>query len=732
MLVHVRLRASVRKPRRRQLCRWKSTPPTLLAAACIIVIGMMHPSSCSTQPLVAAVQQHVVVAADSIISRPSKGSPLLLSSPPVRHDDLSMQARPEQTRCTAVPIDAMHKLMPGATDLPPPLSRPVAAARGELVHLQVFIINGTVGVGGTASATIEGISNVTVRLLAYTDMTLPLAAGNGIANVSRPGVYPDPLIPLGGTKAEQLGPEHVPVAADDGKSAPQVFWISAKVPPSATPGLHKGVFLASECAKTTFTLQVSAFTLPKESTQLTGAQFELRDIQAFSPNQVATPETALMWFESFAAQHSNSHVWFQLDGLPWAPSYVFTIDESSVVLNTTAHQHWWPKVLAATGSKNWRMPFSARIHRVLPHQFTTNTTWTFNMHSGPRSVPIFKKTGLLNPEFSRPFRVLFKAVMVYLDSKGWGNSGSWVQVLDEPDWTQPTTLANSIAVMKLYKSIDRRIKIFQTRWPAPASANVEAEIVEVHQPQPSILPNARPLLELVDWWCFTACQLTVPGLLETLTALRTNRTTQDEQRPFHVTVYDNGVPVIESPWERLRFQPLNVWSSNGVLDGTLSWYSVNSYASKGSHKSASAVLDPYLHPYPNPTRLSNGSAYLQFPAGWGYLLYPPPPNLRTETSWAPVESVRWVMTGAGLQDTEYLYALQKRKWHSVKAKALLTQARALATHFPIAWDPIGCGYKKRSASWGNDGYMVDPGREADGSSVVNEWRLSMGAELGDS
>ena len=43
-------------------------------------------------------------------------------------------------------------------------------------------------------------------------------------------------------------------------------------------------------------------------------------------------------------------------------------------------------------------------------------------------------------------------------------------------------------------------------------------------------------------------------------------------RPLHITVYDNGVPIIESPAERLRTQPLDVWISNGTLDGTLSWY----------------------------------------------------------------------------------------------------------------------------------------------------------------
>ena len=64
----------------------------------------------------------------------------------------------------------------------------------------------------------------------------------------------------------------------------------------------------------------------------------------------------MLWFESLAAQHSNSQVWFQLDDLPWAPSYVFNADGSAVTLNTKLNDAWWPKVLAATGSKNWREP----------------------------------------------------------------------------------------------------------------------------------------------------------------------------------------------------------------------------------------------------------------------------------------------------------------------------------------------------------------------------------------
>ena len=77
--------------------------------------------------------------------------------------------------------------------------------------------------------------------------------------------------------------------------------------------------------------------------------------------------------------------------------------------------------------------------------------------------------------------------------------------------------------------------------------------------------------------------------------------------------------------------------SNGTLDGTLSWYSVNSYGR--ASPSPAAVFDPYTQPYPTPSVFPNGSKYLRDPAGWGYLLYPPPPSQRTKASWAPVESV---------------------------------------------------------------------------------------------
>ena len=137
-------------------------------------------------------------------------------------------------------------------------------------------------------------------------------------------------------------------------------------------------------------------------------------------------------------------------------------------------------------------------------------------------------------------------------------------------------------------------------------------------------------------------------------------------------------------------------------------------------------FDPWANPYPS--GFPEDGEPLKDPAGWGFLLWPPPPGRRGAADWAPLESVRWVMLGAGVQDAEYAYALQAAQ-PSDEVEALLAAARARATAFPSGWNggcpPAGVPPK----SWGDDGYEVDAGGEADGSSVVNEWKLAAGAAL---
>ena len=161
------------------------------------------------------------------------------------------------------------------------------------------------------------------------------------------------------------------------------------------------------------------------------------------------------------------------------------------------------------------------------------------------------------------------------------------------------TLTNTLAIMKLYKSVDPRIKIYQTRWPegggattggeettggkralrtVPPSALPLLEQVDhpTHVPLPPLLAKSPPtpprlpflrsyacqdtkarlrsrrliedfvsavathtqlrLLNQVDWWCPHVCQWTSPGVPEDMAALRVKRGREGSPRPLHITV----------------------------------------------------------------------------------------------------------------------------------------------------------------------------------------------------
>lgn len=616
--------------------------------------------------------------------------------------------------CSVRAVDAMNKILPGQK-YPPALMKPVAAARGELVHLQVANTGDKVISGTQITSMVEGLGHVTVRAVAYTDMTLPkgIRPGNNIESRSQPGRFPDALAPL--INGSVLLDEEYTVPG-----APQVFWLSLTVPRTATPGLYNGTWSASSVCTASFSVRVFNFTLPETSSQLTGAQFSSQSIRPWSGAQCNSSkaqtdpdcystETAFNFFESLAAQRINTQVWFGLGDLPFCPTYSFNAARTAVTLNTTAHELWWPKALHLTRSQNWRMPFSERVHSV-SHRVLTNATWPFIVETKAVFVPIFSGSpGHFNPEFESMFRLLFGKTMDYLESKGWAETGSWIQVTDEPLWTENETLTNTLALIRLYKSVHPSIKIYQTRFPAGRGITDGNET--------KVPPQLEPLLDLVDWWCPHVCQWVWPGVANMVAALRAKK--QSSARPFHVTVYDNGVPITEAPWERLRSQALDVFNSNGTLDGTLSWYSVNSYA-----RLPSGLADPWVSPYPTPAQYANGTRYMKDPAGWGYLLYPPLPSQRGRV-WAPVESIRWVMTGSGIQDTEYLYALRGRR--TPQAQALIRRASVLATHFPSGWNAI-CKPEPAPVSWKDDGYAVGE-VTASGSSAYNDWRLDMGTEL---
>ena len=120
------------------------------------------------------------------------------------------------------------------------------------------------------------------------------------------------------------------------------------------------------------------------------------------------------FMRALAAQRVSISPWFELQDLPFAPSYKFNEAMTEVTLNTTLHEHWWPKALAVTNSRHWRMPFSNRVKSSVPHHLPTNVTWAFIGSTGkPEPVPIFQagtNNGTLNPEFERLFLVLFRVL----------------------------------------------------------------------------------------------------------------------------------------------------------------------------------------------------------------------------------------------------------------------------------------------------------------------------------
>ena len=239
--------------------------------------------------------------------------------------------------CELAPVDAMVKVAPWAHP-PVSLAAPVAAARGELIHLQAVLTGRGSSSGATAAvvtAKVASLGPVTVRQVGYTHLNLTF-------NESRPtGVYPVTLLPLSPTGSTA---DVTPLALPTG--APTVFWLSISVPRGATPGVHRGsVSVAgagcgSTAVSASFTVQVSSFTLPESPTQLTvrrpkqhaawlplfplggclsepcsaqGAQFERKSITQFQGSgahgtgaeNVFRPETAVNFFKSFKVWRSK-------------------------------------------------------------------------------------------------------------------------------------------------------------------------------------------------------------------------------------------------------------------------------------------------------------------------------------------------------------------------------------------------------------------------------------------
>jgi hypothetical protein len=239
------------------------------------------------------------------------------------------------------------------------------------------------------------------------------------------------------------------------------------------------------------------------------------------------------YFRSMKEQGVDSFIFWEHGGwdqFPWAPRYRFNKNMTDVVLNTSMHEQWWPRVLNLTGpSTRWRMPFSDSI-RDAHNLVATDSNWSFVDCNGDEiQVPIFTETaGELNPTFERMFSVLFSAVAEYLRRHGWAEHGSWVQVVDEPSWWDNATVTNTIALMELYHSISPSVKVYQTRWPDAGYGK-------------GFPANCDALLRIVDEWCVHVIQWVGPGVPAEMAQAKADR--EAAGKALLLTVYDNGVPI---------------------------------------------------------------------------------------------------------------------------------------------------------------------------------------------
>ena len=244
-------------------------------------------------------------------------------------------------QCSFHVIDAM-RVVPATGRLPIALDQPVAAAKGELVHVQAVLLRPT-GTAQRVSAAVGESSGAlaTVRQVQYTFLNKTFAKNR------QKGFYPDALLPGEGQSASLFD-----------LSKGSVFWVSIRIPRGMNAGIHRGAIKgcavnnSAICCQGNFEVKVANFSLPATPTQLTGASFSPKNIQLFSDGEYTpkngpyTPETALQFFESYQRQGVTISPWEEPSNVPFDVRYRFNEERTAVILNTTLHERYWPKVLA--------------------------------------------------------------------------------------------------------------------------------------------------------------------------------------------------------------------------------------------------------------------------------------------------------------------------------------------------------------------------------------------------
>jgi hypothetical protein len=267
-----------------------------------------------------------------------------------------------------------------------------------------------------------------------------------------------------------------------------------------------------------------------------------------------------------------------------------------------------------------------------------------------------------NPEFVRLFTLVMQPMADHLREKGWINR-TYAFLTDETRWPcyQPGgnnfTVNAYVKFARLYKSLDASIPIQQDLTPALNG------------------PAWKAVEPLVDAWVWQGGQITgfdgvIPGIEGRVrSALVSIAAARKEGKQAYM--YNNELAIIDLPAHRVRTFPWQIWRTNYAynisrhagLQGSLSWYTLNSYFGSDPYLNANVLCaDPMGHsahpiprtppPPPNPTPCKRERA-----AGEWFELYPP--SNGDSCSTPPTNSIRWELLRQGLEDVEYLAMLDR-------------------------------------------------------------------------
>lgn len=192
------------------------------------------------------------------------------------------------------------------------------------------------------------------------------------------------------------------------------------------------------------------------------------------------------------------------------------------------------------------------------------------------------------------------------------------------------------------------------------------------------VPDIPEIHQYVDWW--------LPHVKQYLVAAEGMAKSRAAGKI--VTFYDNGVPIIDLSGIRLRSLPWMMWNTNNFwnvtdnlgLQGTLAWYSVDSWPHSDMYANATNYV---------PNRFNA--------SGFGWLLYPK----RGDDGHmlpVPVSSARWKLFRTGLEDAELFYAAKRAStalaakchcsnitWSSACCHVADAMDKALHRTMDVAW-----------------------------------------------